>query len=973
MGKISRRSFLVRTAGCGAALALAPVAQAVNRLIPYVNPPTDIRPGAWALFATCCRECPAGCGMVLRHRDGRVTKAEGIPDHPLSRGGLCPRGQSCVQGLYDPDRVRAVLQRGPGGNGGPSAWPQALAAIAAHLRSHPGRVALMSDLQTGSLAEVMAAFCGAFGSDRLIFFEPFRYEALRRAHATLFGRTEIPEYRLDGCDFILSLGADYLETWLSPVQYASRFGDLHALQDGSIGTFVYVGPRLSMTAGNADEFISLEEADSFRFAVAVLRALLDSGRAGANAEPIRAACRAFGWERITPPAGVPAAKVQSVAAALAAARRAVALAGPVGGEGPLAIHTAMAAALLNCAVGAIGSTVAFDRPHALSKVATAAELDRFLDSLTADDVLLIHAANPAYAAPATRRRLRRAGLIVHLATQPDETADLADWVLPIHSPLESWGDYTPMTGVENLQQPTLQPLYDTRQAGDVLLDLAQAAGQPLARPGAAAPAHDFLDWIQQRWQTVLTAAQPAAPFAQAWDDALRRGGVWTQPQDGPVVELQAAVTPPDEPLPQAPTAESADRLRLWLWPSIMLFDGRVANRGWLQEAPDPVSTFVWGDGVAIHPATAQRLAVRAGDIVALENAQGAVEAPAFLTEDVLPGHAALSFGQGHTALGHLAAGVGPNAFALLAATAADASFGNVSVRKTGRAATLVPLSATQDQSGRRILQWVGLDQAKRLQPGEGEPLIMPLPEGYDERRDLYPPHRYAAHRWAMVADLQRCIGCGACAVACYAENNIAVMGHTATAQGREMAWLKIVPYRQEGNARRIGWLPIMCQQCDAAPCEPVCPVFASVHNEEGLNAQVYNRCVGTRYCSNNCPYKVRRFNWLNVAWPESLRLQLNPDVTVRTRGVMEKCTFCVQRIRAAENEAARERRAVRDGEIQPACVQSCPTRALIFGDLLDPAARVTRLTRTDPRRYHVLEDLNTKPAVTYLRRIDAGA
>ena len=256
-----------------------------------------------------------------------------------------------------------------------------------------------------------------------------------------------------------------------------------------------------------------------------------------------------------------------------------------------------------------------------------------------------------------------------------------------------------------------------------------------------------------------------------------------------------------------------------------------------------------------------------------------------------------------------------------------------------------------------------------MKPPDGDKLILPLPEGYDSSRDLYPPREYKKHRWAMAIDLHRCTGCGACAVACYAENNIAAVGHDHCAQGREMAWLKVTPYLDESDPKRLGWLVLPCQHCDAAPCEPVCPVFAAVHNEEGLNAQVFNRCIGTRYCSNNCPYKVRRFNWHNQEWPKPLDVQLNPEVTVRCRGVMEKCTFCVQRIRAAEYKASIERRAVRDGEIQPACVQSCPTRAIVFGDLRDEGSEVSRLTRRDCRRYHLLEELNTKPAVTYLRRI----
>jgi molybdopterin-containing oxidoreductase family iron-sulfur binding subunit len=309
---------------------------------------------------------------------------------------------------------------------------------------------------------------------------------------------------------------------------------------------------------------------------------------------------------------------------------------------------------------------------------------------------------------------------------------------------------------------------------------------------------------------------------------------------------------------------------------------------------------------------------------------------------------------------------------LLAGAQEGSVFGACRIKRAPHDALqrLIWTAPAQEQMDREIVQWVPLSKLSSMKSGEGDKLTMPLPEGYRTDKDMYPKREYTKHRWAMVVDLHRCIGCGACAVACYAENNIQVIGKEHVGNGREMAWLRVAPYRKPGKEMRYAWLPLLCQHCDAAPCEPVCPVFAAMHNEEGLNAQIYNRCIGTRYCSNNCPYKVRRFNWINIKWRKPLDLQLNPEVTVRTRGVMEKCTFCVQRIRMAEYRAVREKRDIRDGEIQPACVQSCPAKVYTFGDLLDPNSQVSILTRTDPRRYHLLEDLNTKPAVTFLRRVD---
>ncbi len=356
-------------------------------------------------------------------------------------------------------------------------------------------------------------------------------------------------------------------------------------------------------------------------------------------------------------------------------------------------------------------------------------------------------------------------------------------------------------------------------------------------------------------------------------------------------------------------------------------------------------------------------------IVEIESDAGKIKVPVRLTIDLPVNVLSIGYGQGHTALGKNAADRGANAFVLINRLNEK---GLVKIKSAGGNKHPVFAAATDHQFGRKgILEWIELDILEKMKPGDGEHLIMPLPEGYDEKRDLYPVHTYKEHRWAMSIDLHACIGCKACETACYAENNIPVVGEENVNEGLEMSWIKVVPYRMDGNPHKVAWLPLPCQQCDAAPCEPVCPVFAAVHNEEGLNAQIYNRCIGTRYCSNNCPYKVRRFNWFNFHFEWPLDMQLNPEVTVRVRGVMEKCTFCVQRIRNVEYHKKTAGERIEDGDITPACAQTCPTSAIVFGDLLDDNSRVTDITRHHLRRYHVLEELNTKPAVTYLKRIDA--
>jgi molybdopterin-containing oxidoreductase family iron-sulfur binding subunit len=420
---------------------------------------------------------------------------------------------------------------------------------------------------------------------------------------------------------------------------------------------------------------------------------------------------------------------------------------------------------------------------------------------------------------------------------------------------------------------------------------------------------------------------------------------------------------------QSPTfVGDGEGLALIPYPSLAYYDGKMANRPWLQEMPDPLSQIVWDNWLEIHPSDAKRLGIKKNDLLQLQSRTGEIKLPAHISEGVKPGTVAIPIGQGHSAFGRYAQGQGANAIPLLSGES-EADSGaliwhgtRVVVSQTGLKHKLASTSGSDRSHDREIAQTISLAALQSGMEKKAPP----------HHLEMYPEHHHEKHRWGMVIDLNACVGCNACVVACSAENNIPIMGKDEVAYGREMSWIRIQRY-DEGTDERPDhhFIPMLCQHCDNAPCEPVCPVYATYHNPEGLNAQVYNRCVGTRYCSNNCPYKVRRFNWYTAKWPEPLDLQLNPDVTVREMGVMEKCTFCVQRIRAAELEAKDENREVRDGEIVPACSQTCPTSAIVFGDLNDAQSEVSKLSK-DPRRYHVLEHLNTRPAITYLKKIKVG-
>jgi len=898
--------------------------------------------------------------MHVRCREGRVVKVEGNPDHPVSRGGLCPRGQSAPQGLYDPDRIWHPLKRkGPeapkeGPDAGarplspfqPLSWSQVIAEVTDALKAAK-RLFIVSDLQTGALAEVMRQFHAAFAlPGEVEFYEAFAYEPLRAANERLFGRPVIPRYRLDRCDVILSFGADFLENWISNVEFAWQFSEMHHRPPDYGGELIYIGPRLSMTAANADHFLQVPAGQESRVAAAILREAT-----GQRTGPVK---------QTGPIEGVSPESIQAVARRFMQAKSGVALGGPVAATGPAAENLAAAVMLLNQAKGSIGPAINFSQVHALGQTTPAARLEQLFADFSRGDVLIVHNTNPAYSLPHLREYFKQVDHLIFLGTMINETARLAQWVLPVLSPLEMWGDYEPWSGIHCLMQPTMGPLHEARHSGDVLLALAESCGQPLQR--ADRQVRTFCDWLRLRWQQLHSELSAPVGFEQFWQQSLQNGGAVA------TVRREPAPTPQNQGPAPEPTAQATQELHLWLWPSILLFDGRLANRGWMQEIPERMSTLTWGSWVDISPTTARQMEIIDGDVVEVSNKLGALQAPARITGDVADNVVAIAFGQGHTNLGEVANGRGANAFELLTAGGPDSLFGAVSLRKMPATGRLINLSATQDQYERRIVQWITRGKLRDLKDTEVEEIIWPLPRGYDPHRDLYPPHEYPSHRWAMVIDLDRCIGCGACETACYAENNIPVMGPEALFKGREMSWLKVPPYRHPQDSLRVGFLPLPCQHCDAAPCEPVCPVFAAVHNDQGLNAQVYNRCIGTRFCSNNCPYKVRRFGWFNVHWREPLHLQLNPDVDVRCRGVMEKCTFCVQRILYAERQAKAEGRTLRDGEVQPACVQSCPTRAFVFGDLMQPDSQVSRLFE-HPRRYQLLKELNTKPAVIYLKRI----
>ena len=1002
---VKRREFLKVLGSTGAAAtAIGCSQERVEQLIPYLVSPDHTVPGVSTNYASVCRECAAACGIIAEVRDGRAIKLEGNPDHPVNHGALCARGQAALQGLYNPDRYRGPMIR-RNNQLVPATWDEALALVRqrideARAGNAAGGVRFVSQHENGSFGPFIDQWMAAGGFGAHLAFDAEADLAARAANQAEFG-TPWPALDFSAAQLIISIGADFLDGWGASVAHQLAFADARARLVAA-PRFVYVGARRSLTGLNADEWIACRPGSELAIANALLTAVSGTGSA-----TIAAAASA---------SGVSEAALQRLSDELRAAKPSLVLAGV---STPDAYLVAQAAARINKAAGNVGLTVKPDEGLAGLGGASGAQA---MAALAADmnagsvRVLFIRGANPVHALPKSTQfaeGLAKVPMKVSFSSYPDETSELCDVVLPDHHALESWGDSEPVRGTLGLQQPVMDPVFNTRATADVLIGLARADTAMAARY----PWANYRDFLLSRYPAGRAAFTAAVGKGLGQGSVLARSG------------------PSDAVPPAAQAIAGEGEFFLVVHPSPALGAGAGANKPWLQELPDPVSKIAWQSWVEIHPSTAARLGVESGDHLTVTTAAGSVTAPAYIYLGIHPEAVAVSLGRGHTAYGRYAQGIGVNAVDALGGTYDGGgrlawTQARARVTRAGERSRLVSTEGSARQHGRGIARALTAAQLAAGETadeqhefiGDGSHEFLPglrSPVANDAQGDLGDPNSnqkgmyatdhwsgMAARRWAMTIDLSRCTGCSACVTACYAENNIPTVGarwqgrslrpfHTSESgwdttpganilKGREMAWLRIERYFEGGEDGESDFetrfLPMMCQHCGNAPCESVCPVFATYHAPDGLNVQVYNRCVGTRYCSNACPYKVRYFNWhgfgeparRQYAFPEPLNLQLNPDVTVRGKGVMEKCTFCVQRIRDAEHRAKAENREVAPDEFTTACAQACPSRAIVFGDAASEQWSVARQVE-DARAYHVFEELNTFTAVVYLKKVNHPA
>ena len=942
---LNRRDVLKLAAASAALAGLSACTKLpTQRIVPYVKAPEEIVAGKPLFYATSMPLAGVASGLLVESHMGRPTKIEGNPEHPGSLGGTDVFAQAATLGLYDPDRSQTVVLEGR-----ISSWAAFLTAMgnekAAMSADGSGLRILTDSVTSPTLAAQINAILKKLPAAKWHQYEPCGRDNSREGARLAFGRPVNTVYRMDQADVIVSLDADFVSSGPGHVRYAREFSSRRVI-DGK--------------HANLNRLYVVESMPSSTGAVADHRKPLRAGDIEAFARELAAATGVTGANSNATTGKIPAEWTRAVAKDLAAHRgTSLVIAGE---EQPPAVH-ALAHAL-NAALGNLGKTVYYTDPLEANPVNEMESLRELVNDINANKVdllFMLGGNNPVYDAPVDfdfGPALLKVKTRVHSGLYYDETAELCHWHVPAAHFLEAWGDARAFDGTVGVIQPLIQPLYDGHSANEIIEVLAGDAGKS---------GHDI---VRDYWKSVRPEKDKS--FDAYWERSLHDGLMAG-------TALPAISVVPRGDISQQVQNTPGEQLQIAFRPDPTIFDGRFANNGWLQELPKPNTKLTWDNAAMISPATAQHLALADGDYVKLQLAGHETKAGVV----IVPGHAdncvTLHLGYGRRRAGSVGTGPGFNANFIRTSSAPWIANG-LKIEKTG---DKYYFAVTQhqyviDQDGHQV-EKEGVEAARRdliriatLGEWQEDPNFAKDPhEESTKGLTLYPGFKSEGYAWGLAVDLNKCVGCNACVVACQAENNIPVVGKEQVMKGRAMHWIRVDTYFRGGiDNPETYYEPVLCMHCENAPCEVVCPVGATVHSPEGLNEMVYNRCVGTRYCSNNCPYKVRRFNFLLYSdyTTPSLYGMRNPNVTVRSRGVMEKCTYCVQRINAAKITSEEQNREVRDGEIVTACQGACPAEAIIFGNINDPNSRVAKW-KAQSRNYGLLDDLNTRPRTTYLARV----
>ncbi len=991
---VDRRDFMrLFSAGAVMASAAACVRRPVEKAVPYVEQPKDFIPGIANYYATTIDRL----GVVVKTREGRPVFVEGNPEHPLSQGSVSLVALSELQALYHPDRRQAPQVNYGTNRVGEATWDEVYDRLATKVKGAK-KVAILAKGTTGHGVTFYKDFLKAIGQSEenlYLYDSNSLYNAVSEAHRLAFGVDGLPRADLRRSKLLVGLGSEFLDvSGVSQVFDTKSWSVGHAFRAGNKGRFVQFESRLTTTGSKADERHVIGVGDEFAVGLAFVRALAKLSEAKgsaaekANISAVVEANKSL-IEETTSRLKLDEALFDKLASE-AVAKKAVILAGESGASTKNATLVQVVAIMANVLTGAYAERLLFFDQGWFKNPTRPGDLARFLKDAPEIDLLFVINTNPAYTLPQSSGIAKALSnkVVVSMQAMPNETEDYAEFKLNTHNPLEAWGDEELVAGFWSIQQPTVRPAFNSRQAEDILLWVAAKLNKPMG-------VEDYRSYLREKWRAIYKDSGINKDFEVFFKAIQRKGFFVTQlakremPSFGHVADK----------LKFEPTASG---LKLVAHFHSKLYDGYGADRPVLQEAGDSLTTVVWDTWVAMHPKKARELGLKYNDLVVVKGPAGSFEAAVYPMPGLHPDTVAVPRGGGKkVGLSRVSDGVGVDALQVLNAefdshTGDPVTAGQlVEITKTGKRYRLAAMQKHNDIANRRdIMQVVKLSKAVEKVRDEKDLDNVPdlYPSHAPKPGDLRSPDSYLfpdwkasdTYRWGLSIDLDRCNGCGTCVVACDLENNVPQIGREQVSVGREMHWLRIDRYFSGSvDNPEVSYQPVGCQHCNHAPCEAVCPVFATTHDAEGMNSQTYNRCVGTRYCANACPYKVRRFNWFTHKWHimgdrpmDRNPRALNPDVTVRTRGIMEKCTFCVQRIRDAKHNAKQQNRLVFDGEIRTACQTVCPADAITFGNLLDPNSRVSR-NRKDHRAYLLLGGnpeegeygLKTLPNVSYLAKV----
>ncbi len=955
-GSASRRDFLKLCGFSFAVSAMASCHSKVRKVVPYVVAPYEITPGEANYYASSFINGSDYCGIIVKTREGRPIKIEGNPESGITRGGTSARVQASIMELYDTSRYQA-----PQKEGSSLEWDQVDEEVMQALRrisDDGGSIVLLTpSIYSPSTEAVIEQFKANYPGTEWISYDAISASAIREANRLRFGRELVPDYRFDLADVIVSVGADFLGNWLSPVEYTKQFSSRRD-PDKEMNHLIQFESNLSLTGSSADRRIQIKPSHEGAILLNIYKEVI----AATEQRSIEA-----------PPSPV---DVKEVSKKLLGARGKSIL---VSASNDLEIQQIVCE--INRSLENIGSTILWESPL-MTHQGRDSDVEELIHKMNAGEVdaLLTYHVNPAFTrhdANAFTQGLEKVGLTVSLSHIPDETSVLAKYVCPDNHYLESWNDAEPKKNKLSLAQPAIQPIFNTRQFQDTLLSWS----------GSELSYYEFMNalWAERYMPLQTEHFSPDAFF----DHTLQKGvfepaAPVPASEEGTEISAEAGEeevsdTPLFDPSTLNLDKGSAEGVtELVLFESLMPGSGNQANNPWLQELPDPVTRICWDNVASFSPAQAGELGLKQGDVVEIDGKK----IPVYVQPGQAYGTVGVALGYGRRECGIVGLGVGVDGWPFSSSKNGFTRRWTVlnEISGTGEQVLLAQTQTHHSMEGRDHVRESDLD-SYQADPTSGNEMHTHWEE---HSQSLYPEREFNNHHWGMAIDLSTCTGCANCVISCQAENNVPVVGKEEVTRVHEMHWMRIDRYFSgDENDPQVVFQPVMCQHCDNAPCENVCPVAATNQSSEGLNQMVYNRCIGTRYCNNNCPYKVRRFNWFNYTEAGSLkgnlrdsagmtqdlrRMVLNPDVTVRSQGVIEKCSLCIQRIQASKLAAKADSRALEDDEMQTACSQSCPANSIVFGDMNDPSSEISKLIASG-RRYNLLEEIYTKPSVHYLTKI----